>query len=471
MLLAKTPDHLRQLAANWDVIVVGAGLAGSECALQLAHRFQWRVGLIEMRPECKSPAHHTPYAAELVCSNSLGSMNPDSAPQALKWEAEQLGSFILAAAKRNSVPAGQALAVDRNLFSQDINELIEKTPLIQRVTYHVTSLDELPRPLVIATGPLTSDPLATSLRQYLGKEFLYFFDAIAPIVASDSIDMSKVFRQSRYQKGGDDYLNCPLTKEEYYRLVDEIARAEKVLPKDFDQIPFFEGCMPIETMVERGPDTLRFGPLKPVGLQPPGWSTAPYAVVQLRQDNLDGTAYNMVGFQTRMKYHEQIRIFRMIPGLEQAEFLKLGSLHRNLYLHSPSRLNPNLSSKKDPDIFFAGQIVGVEGYFESACMGLLCAHFVDAFLRQIPIPYPPRESFLGSLWHAIVSDYRSSQFHPININFGLLPPLLPSEVDQIKSKEKNPELRKKSLRSIQIKKAQVAFSSWINSLPYPKSKN
>jgi len=453
--MVKDSRNLRELAANWDVTVVGAGLAGSECAFQLASR-GLKVGLIEMRGAFLTPAHKTEKAAELVCSNSFGSQTPGTAPYQLKWEARKLNSFILAQAMINQIPAGQALAVDRERFSLSVHQALLSHPNIDFVTYRITSLEELPRPAVVATGPLTDLEFAKSLQKHFGDEFLYFFDAIAPIIATDSINFDVAWRQSRYDKGGDDYINCPLNNDQYFQLIDEISKARKIEPKHFEETPFFEGCMPIEAMVERGPHTLRFGPLKPVGLKPPGSAKEPYAVVQLRQDNREATAYNMVGFQTRMAYGEQTRIFRMIPGLENAEFLKLGSIHRNLYINSPRRLNKNLSSKNDPSLFFAGQITGVEGYFESTCIGLLVAKFVEAYIKGQEVIFPPRESALGSLLNAITDPIRALNFQPTNINFGLLPP----NHEKIEGTRK--KVTKDERRAQQIEIAQKNFQNWLN---------
>lgn len=363
--------------------IVGAGLAGSECAFQLAER-GFQVQLYDMRaskemmPNVTTPAHKTHFCAELVCSNSFGSQTDYSAPGQLKWEAQQLKSFILKAAIENSVPAGMSLSVDREKFAHSITRTLGHHPNIQIVEKHWQDLDSIPRPAVIATGPLTTPALADSLQKHFGSQFLYFFDAIAPIIDADSIDYQKTWFGDRYDKGEKDYLNCPLDKDQYNKLIEEIKNARKVEAKNFEEVdydstPYFDGCMPIEEMIRRGDETLRFGPLSAKGLQQQGPPTKKYAVVQLRKENREGTAFNMVGFQTKMAYSEQIRIFRKIPGLEQAEFLKLGSVHRNLFIHSPSQLTPFLSSKKDEDLYFAGQITGVEGYFESSIIGLIVA--------------------------------------------------------------------------------------------------
>lgn len=441
------------------VTVVGAGLAGSECALQLADRGH-RVVLYEMRREIPTPAHKTSDFAELVCSNSFGSLGDGSAPGQLKWEAELLGSHILRTAKAHAVPAGQALGIDRERFAQAVTEQVRRHPLIEVRDELVTSLDQIQRPAVIATGPLTHPDLAASLQAHFGDEFLYFFDAIAPIVDTDSIDTSIAWKQDRYDKGTADYFNCPLDRTEYENLITEIAAARKIEPKHFEETSFFEGCMPIEVMVERGPETLRFGPMKPVGLRDPRTGREPHAVVQLRQDNKEGTAYNLVGFQTRMAYGEQVRVLRMIPGLQNAEFLKLGSIHRNLYVNSPRRLNADLSSRKDAGLYFAGQITGVEGYFESTCIGLLVARFIDQNLREGRVTPPPRESALGSLLEAITDSSRAENFQPTNINFGLFPPL-----DETDLRELGKSARQKAVKKTrQLEKARRALNAWKESL-------
>lgn len=420
---------------NSKISVVGGGLAGSECALQLAD-MGFSVVLYEMRSKTNTPAHKTSHFAELVCSNSFGSMSDTSATGLLKWEAEQLGSKILKTAKEAYVPAGQALGVDREIFAKDITEQIQNHPNIEIRNDIINSLSDVPRPAVFATGPLTHENLAQDMKDHFGDEFCYFFDAIAPIIDADSINLDIAWRADRYDKGTPDYLNCPLDKEQYFNFVEEIKNARKIEPKHFETTSFFEGCMPIEVMVDRGIQTLRFGPMKPVGLTNPKTGRYPFAAVQLRQENKEGTSYNMVGFQTRMAYPEQIRIFRMIPGLENAEFLKLGSMHRNLFINSPAQLNKDLSSKKDPWLFFAGQITGVEGYFESAAIGLLVARNLQRKLQNKEFLIPPRTTALGSLIDAITDSERAKHFQPTNINFGLIPPLEEAERDKKIKKEK-----------------------------------
>jgi methylenetetrahydrofolate--tRNA-(uracil-5-)-methyltransferase len=426
-----------------EIHIVGAGLAGSECALQMAKK-GYKVSLYEMRPHTLTPAHKTGLCAELVCSNSLGSFLEPSAPAQLKWEMAQLDSYILKAAYECSVPAGQALSVDRILFGEKITELIKSSPNITLIPKIVESLEEIPRPAVIATGPLTHSGLAESMRKHFGGDFLYFYDAIAPVLDADSIDMSVCWKASRYDKGGADYINCPLSKEEYFNLVEEIKKAEVVQPKEFESTPYFESCLPVEVIVSRGPLTLAFGPCKPRGLKDPRTGKEPFAVVQLRQENSFATAFNIVGFQTKMTYPEQKRVLRMIPGLKNSEFLKLGSLHRNLFINSPKLLSKTLSSKNDPQLFFAGQITGVEGYFESTCTGMLVSLFLDAQLSCSEIKLPDTESALGALLNAITEP--KENFQPTNINLGLFSPL-----------GKMPKHEKKEAYSARAKKS---FSAW-----------
>lgn len=429
------------------VTVVGGGLAGCECALQLAQS-GIPVLLFEMRDKVMTPAHRTSNLAEIVCSNSFGSLAEISAPGQLKWEARRLGSHILQAAEIAQVPAGQALGIDREVFAETMTKMVDNHPLIEVRREVINSIDEVTRPCVIATGPLTYEPLAQSMMAHFGGEFLYFFDAIAPIIDAESIDTTIAWKADRYDKGTPDYFNCPLNKDEYFAFIQAVKDAKKIEPKHFEETPFFESCMPIETMVARGDQTLRFGPMKPVGLTDPRTGRYPFAVVQLRQDNKEGTAYNMVGFQTRMAYGAQKEVFRMIPGLQNAEFLKLGSIHRNLFINTPKLLNKDMSSKMDPDLYFAGQITGVEGYFESTCMGLLVARNIIAKLGNINSAHPPRESAFGSLLNAITDETKIKYFQPTNINMGLFPPLTEKVSD------------KSQRKALQIKKAQESFDSW-----------
>ncbi|MGI6357527.1 MAG: methylenetetrahydrofolate--tRNA-(uracil(54)-C(5))-methyltransferase (FADH(2)-oxidizing) TrmFO [Bacillota bacterium] len=403
-----------------SVWVVGAGLAGSEAAWQLAQR-DVPVTLVEMRPKKLTPAHHTGGFAELVCSNSLKGMGLDNAAGLLKEEMRQLDSLIMQAAAANRVPAGGALAVDREGFAQFVTERLRQHPLVTVVHDEVTAVPDH-RPLIIATGPLTSDQLASSLAAMLGEGYLHFFDAAAPIVAAESINWDKVYRASRYGKGEADYVNCPLEQEEYDAFYRELIHAEAVPRKEFEQGAYFEGCLPVEVIAQRGPETLLFGPLKPVGLPNPATGRLPYAVVQLRQDNQAGTLYNLVGFQTNLKWPEQRRVFRMIPGLEQADFVRYGVMHRNTFINSPQLLQPTLSWRGDDELFFAGQMTGVEGYVESAASGLVAG--INAARRwrgQSALTFPP-ETAHGALLQYITAEPKRD-FQPMNITFGLFPPL------------------------------------------------
>lgn len=428
------------------ISIVGGGLAGSEAAWQLAE-MGFHVKLHEMRPERNTPAHKTAHLAELVCSNSFGSVAHHAVTGQLKWEAERLGSLILESAGLARVPAGQALGIDRELFARRVTERINSHPRIVRLNGEVSDVNQVPRPTILATGPLTSEPLSTSLLKHFDQNFLYFFDAIAPIIDADTIDMNIAWVADRYDKGSGDYINCPMTKEQYELFIAEIEKAEKSEAKEFEKdTPYFEGCMPIEEMIRRGPQTLRFGPLSPKGLTNKNNGEKAYAVVQLRKENKEGTSYNLVGFQTKLKYFEQKRIFRLIPGLENAEFLKLGSIHRNLFINSSLLLNPNLSSRQDPQLFFAGQITGVEGYFESTCIGLLSARFMAAHLRQEKFTPPPRETALGALLYGLLGEEKNS-VQPININLGLFPPLAK-------------KMGKREKREQMVLRARQAFNQW-----------
>ena len=403
------------------VTVIGAGLAGSEAAWWLAEH-QHPVRLIEMRPHVASPAHHSGDFAELVCSNSLKSDVLTNAAGLLKAEMRLLGSLTMASAAQTAVPAGQALAVDRQLFSAWITQKIRSHPLIEVVEEEVTSLASIEGPVVVASGPLTSPPLATYLQTALGGDSLYFYDAAAPLIAADSIDQSKVYAKSRYDKaGGDDYWNCPMTQSEFLTFFQALRRAERAPLHSFEREQYFEGCMPIEVLASRGPQTLTFGPMKPVGLETPN-GERPYAVVQLRQDDLAQSVYNLVGFQTNLKFGEQERVFRLIPGLEQARFLRFGVMHRNTYLNGPRLLDATLRLKQDQPWWFAGQMIGVEGYVESAASGMAAAIAVHRYLQNLP-PLPfPRETMLGALLH-YVAHASPTRYQPMNANFGLaLPP-------------------------------------------------
>ncbi len=408
---------------NSPVTVIGGGLAGSEAAWQLARR-GIPVRLYEMRPVHSTAAHHTDQLAELVCSNSFRSASLDAAVGLLKEEMRCLGSLVMQVADRTRVPAGSALAVDRDLFASQLTAAITALPEVAVVREELTALpDGL---TIIATGPLTSPALSQCLQETCAHGHLYFYDAIAPIVAAESIDRDVVFPASRYGKGGDDYLNCPMSRDEYYRFVDAVVNAQVVPTKDFERCVYFEGCMPIEEMARRGPDTLSFGPMRPVGLLDPRTGQRPYAVVQLRQDNHEATLYNMVGFQTKMTYPEQRRVLRMIPGLERAEFVRLGSLHRNTFINSPRLLLPTLQLRTRLQTFVAGQLIGVEGYVESAAAGLLAAINLARIVHDRPCIVPPATTALGSLVQ-YVTDPRRRDFQPMNANYGLFPPIATRE--------------------------------------------
>jgi methylenetetrahydrofolate--tRNA-(uracil-5-)-methyltransferase len=405
--------------AEHQVTVVGAGLAGSEAAYQLARRGV-RVRLIEMRPVKMTEAHRTAGFAELVCSNSLRNDSMDTAVGVLKEEMRRLGSLIIAAADRAKVPAGSALAVDRDDFSRAITDALERHPMVE---ISRVEAPEIPAGLtILATGPLTSPALGEALNRLIGPRNLYFYDAIAPIVTADSIDMSFAFKASRYGKGGDDYINCPMTASEYEAFINELLAAEKVELHPFEKPVYFEGCMPIEEMARRGPMTLAFGPMRPVGLSEPKSGQRPFAVVQLRQDDAEGRLYNIVGFQTKMTYPAQRRVLRLIPGMANAEFVRLGSLHRNTFIDSPRLLRPTLQLKVRDDLFLAGQMVGVEGYVESAAAGLLAGINAAKIVDGRELLVPPPETALGSLV-AYITDPSRRDFQPMNANYGLIPDL------------------------------------------------
>jgi methylenetetrahydrofolate--tRNA-(uracil-5-)-methyltransferase len=404
------------------ITIVGAGLAGSECAWQLARR-GIAVTLREMKPERRSPAHQADGMAELVCSNSFRSDSPDSAIGMLHGELRRLESIVLGAADLHRVPAGEALAVDRERFSLEVTDRIRGCPAIDVVSGEVTALPE--EIAVVATGPLTSAGLTRELERHVGEK-LYFYDSIAPIVAADSIDESVAFRASRYGKGGgDDYLNLPMTKEEYLRFVAEVRAAQKVTPHSFEEPRYFEGCLPIEVMADRGDDVLAYGPMKPVGLVDPRTGKRPYAVVQLRAEDVAGTAYNLVGFQTRLTWPEQRRIFRTLPGLAGAEFLRMGQIHRNTFIDAPRLLSADLSLRTEPRLYFAGQITGVEGYVESAACGYLVALSICARLAGVPFHPPPATTAMGALYRHVTGEAhpRGHEYQPSNVIFGLFPPL------------------------------------------------
>ncbi|MBI5634369.1 MAG: methylenetetrahydrofolate--tRNA-(uracil(54)-C(5))-methyltransferase (FADH(2)-oxidizing) TrmFO [Nitrospirae bacterium] len=400
-----------------ELIIIGGGLAGSEAAWQAAKRGV-KVRLYEMRPEKMTEAHATSSLGELVCSNSLRSNDPHSAPGLLKAELSLAGSLIMEAAEATTVPAGSALAVDRTLFGEYITKKLSEDPHITIIREEVRTLPDTIA--VIATGPLTSQSMTDALSGLAGEEYLYFYDAIAPIIDADSIDRNKVYAMSRYGKGGNDYLNCPMSKDEYEQFYQQILAAEKVNPKGFEEKKVFEGCMPIEVMAARGVDTMRYGPMKPVGLPDPRTGKDPYAVVQLRTENREMTAYNMVGFQTRLTWPEQKRVFSLIPGLEHADFLRYGSIHRNTFINAPALLNKDLSFKQRPHLFLAGQITGVEGYIESTAMGLIAGVNAALRIQGKTVPEVPPLSAHGALIRHI-TEAEGKHFQPSNINFGLFP--------------------------------------------------
>ncbi|HYV44385.1 MAG TPA: methylenetetrahydrofolate--tRNA-(uracil(54)-C(5))-methyltransferase (FADH(2)-oxidizing) TrmFO [Myxococcaceae bacterium] len=437
-----------------EVTVIGGGLAGTECAYQLA-RLGHRVTLREMKPQRRSPAHRSDHLAELVCSNSFRSDNPESAIGMLHQELRWAGSMILRSADAHRVPAGDALAVDREGFAAAVTAALAQEAGVQVVPGEVA---ELPGGVVvIATGPLTSDALAAALAPLVGEK-LYFYDAIAPIVSADSVDLAIAFRQSRYGKGGgDDYLNLPMTEAEYTAFVDEVTRGQQVVPHEFEEARFFEGCLPIEVMASRGRDVLAFGPMKPVGLTDPRTGKRPHAVVQLRMEDRAGTAYNLVGFQTRLSWPEQKRIFQgFIPGLRNAEFLRMGQIHRNTFIDSPRLLSKDLSLRAEPRLFFAGQITGVEGYVESAACGFLVSQMVHARLGGSPelaVP-PPATTAMGALYRHVTGEAHPDgyAYQPSNVIFGLFPPL-PGRV------------KKADKRARYAERGRRDFQAWLASRP------
>jgi len=449
-----------------DVIIVGAGLAGTECAWQLLKQGR-KVALIEQRPKRTTEAHTSAGFAELVCSNSFKSSAPDSAPALLKHELMRLDSLIMQAAQESQIPAGQALAVDRHRFSDWVSAQLRKHPNLEILEAPVDHFEELLvppppptlggdlRPVVIATGPLTHHNLAESLKRLIGEQ-LYFYDAIAPIIAGDSINREIAFEQNRYDKNaegqsgsaeGGDYLNCPLNEAEYFNFINELKTAPKVDAHSFEKTIYFQGCQPIEAILERGDKSLAFGPMKPVGLTDPRTQQKPFAVLQLRKEDAEGRAWNMVGFQTKLKYPEQQRIFRMIPGLEKAEFYRLGSLHRNTYINSPAVLNENFGLKSHPLIHFAGQITGVEGYLESTAIGALVGRILGLKLSGLgQAPLPPPTTAIGALAHAIIYG-KIKNFQPMNINWGLVP------LNDIAERDKDK-------RNKLVQRAHRQFSHW-----------
>ena len=420
-----------------DIAIIGGGLAGSEAAWQAANHGA-KVTLYEMRPKEGTAAHKTDYLAEIVCSNSLGSNDNLSAPGILKNEMRKLNSLIIQKADQARVPAGSALAVDREQFALGVTEALESHPNVRIVREEIKEIPE-DATSIVATGPLTSSHLSNSISELTHSKNLYFFDAIAPIIDTDSIDMTKVFRASRYDKGTADYLNCPMDRETYDRFYDALTQANRVQSKDFENIPYFEGCLPIEVMADRGRQTLLYGPLKPVGLTDPHTGKRPHAVLQLRPENIHGSCYNMVGFQTKLTYTDQKKVFRMIPGLEEAEFLRCGSIHRNTFINSPELLKDTLQLKTQDHTFFAGQLIGVEGYVEAAASGGLAGINAAKTLAGEPIVPPPETTAHGALLQYITTS-EAKYFQPINTNFGLFPPL-PSTIRDKQEKRKNIQRR------------------------------
>ena len=432
------------------VNVIGAGLAGSEAAWQIANRGV-KVRLYEMRPVKQTPAHHTENFAELVCTNSLRANQLTNGVGLLKEEMRQLNSVVMQAADKHNVPAGGALAVDRDSFSKAITAAVKNHPNVEVITEEVTSI---PSGLtVVATGPLTSDLLAKEIVKFTGDDGLYFYDAAAPIVAKDSLDMDKVYLKSRYDKGEAAYLNCPMTEAEFNAFHKELVNAEMAELHDFEDEKFFEGCMPIEEMASRGAKTMLFGPLKPVGLEDPKTGKEPFAVVQLRQDNAVGDLYNIVGFQTHLKWGEQKRVFSMIPGLENARFVRYGVMHRNTYLRSPEMMTATYQTKARSDLFFAGQMTGVEGYVESAASGLYAGiNAARLALGQEPVVFPT-ETMMGAMAHYITHASKKN-FQPINANFGIVPRLKQKIRDK---RERNLQLSQRALTILDAFKAEKAL--------------
>jgi len=433
-----------------SIKIIGAGLAGCEAAWQCARRGR-RAILYEMRPTRTTPAHQTADFAELVCSNSLKSESENTAPWLLKQEMRRAGSLLLECADATAVPAGHALAVDRETFSKRVMEAIASEPLIEVVREEVAQIDETNDVTIVASGPLTSDALSQEIARLSGSSHLYFYDSISPIVEADSIDRERVYLAARYDKGTADYINCPFTKEEYDRFYDALVAAQSVEGHDWEKLNYFEGCLPIEEIARRGRDTLRFGPMKPVGLKDPRTGKMPCAVVQLRSENLRADSYNLVGFQNHLKFGEQAHVLRLIPGLENAKFLRYGQIHRNTYLNAPTLLNESLQMKQHPRVFFAGQICGVEGYTESIAAGLLAGIHAARFIAgEQPLP-PPRDSAMGSLIHYLCHAV-AKNFQPANITFDLLPAL--DEETRRKIRDKRERHR------IQCERALAVFDTW-----------
>ncbi len=428
------------------LVIIGAGLAGSEAALQAAKR-GIKVTLYEMRPNKNTPAHKTEYFAEFVCSNSLGSYDITNASGLLKHEMEILGSELMPIIMKSKVPSGGALAVDRELFSKNVTELILNNPLITVIREEVKQIPQNV-PVIIASGPLTSDELSNNIQKILGEDYLHFFDAIAPIVEKDSINFDKAFYMNRYNKGSKDYINCPMNKEEYENFYNILINAPRIELKSFEKdAKFFESCLPVEVIASRGIDTLRFGPLKPVGLIDERTGKENYAVVQLRQDNMTASLYNIVGFQTNLKWGSQKELIHSIPGLENASIVRYGVMHRNTFINSPKLLKPSLQMRKNPDIFFAGQITGTEGYTESIASGLFAGINASKYILGEKLLELPTETVLGALTHYISFEGHTS-FQPINSNWGILAPVELDKKIRKNKKLKNEILAKRALDTI-----------------------
>lgn len=451
--LMNTKSDLGSNPTKKHVVVVGAGLAGAEAAWQAA-KSGVMVKLYEMRPGKQTPAHHTAEFAELVCSNSLRATALENAVGLLKEEMRILGSLIMSCADETRVPAGGALAVDRNLFAACVTEKLTRHDRIEIYREEITRIP-VGDAVILATGPLTAGTLAESIGAFTGEGYLYFYDAVAPIVTGESINMDKVFRSSRYDKGEAAYLNCPMNKSEYDTFWEALSTAAVAPMREFEKKRHFEGCMPVEVLAKRGKETLLYGALKPVGLTDPRTGRRPHAVVQLRQENADGTLYNLVGFQTSLKWSEQTRVFRLIPGLEKAEFVRLGVMHRNTYINSPVLLDPSFETKRQHGLFFAGQMTGVEGYVESAASGLMAGINAARLLaRKEPLVFP-RDTAHGSLAHYITAA-EPAHFQPMNINFGLFPPL---DGKILNKKERYKRIAQNALGSIESFKTRYGLDT------------
>jgi len=437
--------------------IIGAGLAGCEAAWQCA-RLGVDVELYEMRPAKSTPAHQSDKFAELVCSNSLKSESENTAPWLLKEEMRRCGSLLIRLAQETAVPAGHALAVDRDAFATRVTQAVSAEPRIRVVREEVTRIDENSGLTIVATGPLTSDALSQEIARLSGSEHLFFYDSISPIVEADSIDQSRVYFAARYGKGTADYINCPFTKEEYDVFYDALIGAQSVEGHDWEKLNYFEGCLPIEEIARRGRDTLRFGPMKPVGLDDPRTGKWPYAVVQLRRENLRADSYNLVGFQNHLKFGEQARVLRLIPGLENAKFLRYGQIHRNTYINAPSLMTELLNMKQHPNVFLAGQISGVEGYTESIAMGMLVGMHVARIAQEMSAIAPPRETALGSLVNYLCHA-EAKHFQPANITFDLLPQLDEATRRRVRDKK----VRHKMV----CEKALAAMEGWLSEQRVP----